>query len=164
MRQMKGSPLPHQSSHRGKCVQYFPNLLLIIISSSSSIALIVPGGGGLVFLGWGTVWKMLIQSMKYIFLSFRELFYFSLVFLFGLAVPHGLWDLSSQPRIEPKPPAVKHGVLTTGLPGNSESSFILVCMYVCIQKQKNCSLNSDKWIPVCKLCYVKRACISLGYW
>ena len=102
--------------------------------------------------------------MKYIFLSFRELFYFSLVFLFGLAVPHGLWDLGSQPRIEPKPPAVKHGVLTTGLPGNSESSFILVCMYVCIQKQKNCSLNSDKWIPVCKLCYVKRACISLGYW
>ena len=34
--------------------------------------------------------------------------------------PHGLWDLSSRPGIEPRPRQWKPGILTTRPPGNSQ--------------------------------------------
>ena len=41
-----------------------------------------------------------------------------------LAMPHGIWDFSSQPEIEPVLPALEAGFLTTGLLGKSLSAVL----------------------------------------
>ena len=103
--------------------------------------------------------------MKIYFCLFRELFYFALFFLFGLAVPHGLWDLSSQPTRNWTQAPCSEAWSLNHWTAREFRELIYISVYVfIIQKQKNCSLNSDKWIPVRKFFYVKGACISLGYW
>lgn len=49
----------------------------------------------------------------------------------GCPIPHPvpllLWDLSSQPRIEPGPWEWEHGVLSTEPPGSSRCGLFLIC-------------------------------------
>ena len=55
---------------------------------------------------------------------------FCFVFCFVLAAPHGLQDLSSPTRDLTRAPLQwKPGVLATGLPGNSHSIVLFVCLF-----------------------------------
>ena len=63
-------------------------------------------------------WKTSQLKPWHPFLLFRMYLFILFYFIF-LAAPHGLWDLSYQPGIEPGAKQWKHRVLTIGPPGNS---------------------------------------------
>ena len=66
-------------------------------------------------------WGQMNQVLLFVFICFSnhpiplQLFFFFFLFL---AIPRGLWDLSSQPGNEPRPPQWNSWVLTTGPSGN----------------------------------------------
>ena len=57
-----------------------------------------------------------------IFKVFIEFVTILLLFYILAFWPQSMWDLSSQPGIEPTPPALEGGILTTGLPGKSQET------------------------------------------
>ena len=58
-----------------------------------------------------------------VFIDFVTIAFLLYVLAFGL---WGMWDLSSQPGIEPKPLALEGEVSTTELPGKSSYFFIFI--------------------------------------